>query len=334
MRTEHDELKALEQWLPHSVGEDENDDEENERTRQGLNNQLDPTLGQESPNGSPVPTLTDPMNRQLKAELERVWLQLNAAEGLLEREETVRQDEMRQRVYYRNANEKLATLLENYKAAVSTLHHPGEEEEWRNLSARIADPDAPEILGDERNLAEELEGEEDEDTAPPEVYYSSQDVEELQKEWQETYQQEIIELQCTMQSQLNAQAAKARAQPSLGTTVQHPIGMAEPTGPSRLSTNAPAFVPGQTLGMGMTFYNSTPRPDDHTQPAGLVSRMTERADPVNVYTTFEKPKSVFRAGYGDHRIANPVVRTGPEEHMQIPDEEEFDEGMIMAIKSL
>ncbi len=55
---------------------------------------------------------------------------------------------------------------------------------------------------------------------------------------------------------------------------------------------------------------------------------------MNVYNTFEKQKSVFRAGYGDHRIADPVVRTGPEEHTNIPEEEELDEGMITAIKSL
>ncbi len=62
--------------------------------------------------------------------------------------------------------------------------------------------------------------------------------------------------------------------------------------------------------------------------------MTEQADPVNVYATFEKPKSVFRAGYGDHRIADPVPRTGPEERKNIPEEEALDEGMISAVKSL
>ncbi len=55
---------------------------------------------------------------------------------------------------------------------------------------------------------------------------------------------------------------------------------------------------------------------------------------MNVYNTFEKLKSVFRAGYGDHRIADPVVRTGPEECTNIPEKEELDEGMITAIKSL
>ncbi len=53
-----------------------------------------------------------------------------------------------------------------------------------------------------------------------------------------------------------------------------------------------------------------------------------------MYTPFEKPKSIFRVGYGDHRIADPVVRTGPEERMNIPEEEELEEGMITAVKSL
>ncbi len=70
------------------------------------------------------------------------------------------------------------------------------------------------------------------------------------------------------------------------------------------------------------------------QQLGSVSRMTERVDPVNMYTTFEKPKSVFGAGYGDHRIADPMVRTGPEERTNIPEEEELDEDMIKAVKSL
>ncbi len=67
---------------------------------------------------------------------------------------------------------------------------------------------------------------------------------------------------------------------------------------------------------------------------GSVSRGTDRTDPVNVYTPFQKPKSVFRAGYGDHRIADPMIRTGPEEHTNIPEQEELEEGMISAVKSL
>ncbi len=55
---------------------------------------------------------------------------------------------------------------------------------------------------------------------------------------------------------------------------------------------------------------------------------------MNVYTPFEKPKSVFRAGYGDHRIADPVIRTGPEERTNIPEQEELEEGMISVVKSL
>ncbi len=83
-------------------------------------------------------------------------------------------------------------------------------------------------------------------------------MEELQQEWQETHQRELVELQRTMQSQLNVQATTVRAQTTLGTTVPNPTGGVVPMGQPRLSTNAPAFVPGQALGMGTTFYNSTP----------------------------------------------------------------------------
>ncbi len=55
---------------------------------------------------------------------------------------------------------------------------------------------------------------------------------------------------------------------------------------------------------------------------------------MNVYTPFQKPKSTIRAGYGDHRIADPVTRTVPEERTNIPEQQELEEGMITAIKSL
>ncbi len=57
LRAEHDELKTLEQQLLHTTVKNEVDDTENERTRQGLNQQL---LGQGLPTGSPAPTPTDP----------------------------------------------------------------------------------------------------------------------------------------------------------------------------------------------------------------------------------------------------------------------------------
>ncbi len=171
-------------------------------------------------------------------------------------------------------------MVKNYRVAMSTLHESTEEVEWQDPSAHIAnDPDGHGFLGDEQGFAEELEEENEVEhlgTAPPTVYYSMQDVEELHKEWQETHQQEIVRLQREMQSQLHAQSTRARVQQNLGTGTQNPIGEAVPMRQARLSTNAPVFIPGQGLGTGMMmFYNSTPRPDEHTQQLGSVSRTTD-----------------------------------------------------------
>ncbi len=71
---------------------------------------------------------------------------------------------------------------------------------------------------------------------------------------------------------------------------------------------APVFVSGQgPTGMGSTFYNSTPCVSDHTWQMGSISRSMDRTDPVDAYTPFQKQKSIMRAGYGDHRIADPMT---------------------------
>ncbi len=83
------------------------------------------------PTGSPTLTPTEPTNEQLKAELERLRSQwdsskqaLDKANQLLAEEETVRQAETREQIFYRNANEKLAMQLKNYKVAMGTLQQP------------------------------------------------------------------------------------------------------------------------------------------------------------------------------------------------------------------
>ncbi len=140
------------------------------------------------------------------------------------------------------------------------------------------------------------------------VYYSAQDVDELHQEWQETHQQELIDLQQCMQAQLNAQLAKSREQGNLGSTVQYPPAGVMPMGQLGLSMTSPVFVPRQgPTGIGATFYNLTPCTGDHTQQIGSVSRSMDRTEPVNVYGSFQKAKLVQRPGYGDHRIADPVV---------------------------
>ncbi len=95
------------------------------------------------------------------------------------------------------------------------------------------------------------------DLVPLDAFYSAQDVDEMQQEWQETHQRDLVELQRKMQSQLDAQ--KKRIQQNVGTTARTSTGGVLTTGQSRLSMSAPAFVPGHTLGVGTTFYNSTPR---------------------------------------------------------------------------
>ncbi len=172
--------------------------------------------------------------------------------------------ESRERIYYRNTSANLATQLKNYRVAMSRLHKSEETEQWQNPSARIADdPEIQRIEGDEQEFVEDYDGEDenrDENLGPvpPDVFYSTQDMQELHQEWQETHRQEMVELQRNMQSQLDAQAARARAQQNLGTTAQNSAEGEVPIGQPRLSMSAPVFVPGQALGMGMTFYNSTP----------------------------------------------------------------------------
>ncbi len=93
--------------------------------------------------------------------MEHVQLLLNAdrweidgMNELLAQEEGVRQEEMRQRILYRNENEKLMMQLENYKVVMSTLQEEDETEELQHPSARIADD--PETQG----LVVEEEGDE------------------------------------------------------------------------------------------------------------------------------------------------------------------------------
>ncbi len=95
-----------------------------------------------------------------------------------------------------------------------------------------------------------------------------------------------------MQPQLDAQAAKSRAQRNLGSMAQHPTTEALLTRQPGLSMNAPVFVPGQGPGMSTTFYNSTPHANDQTQQMGSVSRSMDGAEPVNVYTPFQKLKPI------------------------------------------
>ncbi len=223
--------------------------------------------------------------------------------------------------------------LKNYQSVLSTLQEHDEVEELPNPSAQIAnDPYEQEFVAEEEengneevNLVLRLET----------VYYLMQDVEELQKEWQETHQQEIFELRQCMQAQLTAQSAKSKGQGNLGGTVWYPAAGMMLTRQPGLLTSAPVFVPGQgPTGIGATFYNSTPRIGDHTQAMGSVSRSTDQADPVNVYSSFQKPEPMVRVSYGDHRIADPMTRSGPEQCMNLSEQEVTEEGMILAAKSL
>ncbi len=51
---------------------------------------------------------------------------LEVANQQLVDEESARQEEARERIRYRNANEKLEMLLHNYKSVLSTLHEQDE----------------------------------------------------------------------------------------------------------------------------------------------------------------------------------------------------------------
>ncbi len=86
--------------------------------------------------------------------------------------------------------------------------------------------------------------------------------------------------------------------------------------------------------MGATFYNLTPHVGDPTQQMGLDSRSTDRIEPVNVYGSFQQEKLAQCSGYRDHRIADPMARTGPEECMNLPEQEATDLGMIEVAKAL
>ncbi len=120
-------------------------------------------------------------------------------------------------------------------------------------------------------------------------------------------QQELLDVQQRMQTQLNAQLAQSRRQGNLGSAVYPPAG-AMPTGQPGLSAAAPTFVPGQgPVGMGTTFYNLMPHVGDHMQQMGLDSRSTDRTEPVNVYGSFQQEKSAQHSSYGDHRIADPMA---------------------------
>ncbi len=82
----------------------------------------------------------------------------------------------------------------------------------------------------------------------------------------------MLDLQRTMQMQLDAQAARSRAQRNLGSMAQHSAAEVMPMGQLGLSVTVPAFVPGPGLpGIGMTFYSLTPHNGDHTQQMGSVS---------------------------------------------------------------
>ncbi len=152
-------------------------------------------------------------------------------------------------------------LLENYKVAMSTLQVLNETEESQHPSAQtVKDLNIQEVVVNEEE-DDENDGEDERDKhilGPRAVFCSADDVDDLHKEWQATHQQEMIELQRNMHAQLNAQAAKSRAQQNLGSTAQYPATETTLTGQPGLSTNAPVFVPGQAMGMGTMFYNSTP----------------------------------------------------------------------------
>ncbi len=122
--------------------------------------------------------------------------------------EEARQEEARERIRYGKMNEKLAMRLDNFKSVLSTLQEQDEYAE--NPSARIAeDPWGREFM---------VKEEEENEAGNPlvlgcgTVYYSAQDVDEFQQEWQEMHQQELLDVQQCMQAQMNAQLARSRGQ--------------------------------------------------------------------------------------------------------------------------
>ncbi len=83
----------------------------------------------------------------------------------------VQQAETRERIFYRNTNQKLATQLKNYRVAMSTLHDPDETEEWQNPSAHIADD--PDVWGFIENEEEDENGEDNLGPVLPTLFYST-----------------------------------------------------------------------------------------------------------------------------------------------------------------
>ncbi len=132
LNVEQDELNACEQQMLNAVEELDGDDDD-ERTRQNLNDILakNPTNGQVSP--AKEPALPNPTNEQLQAKLDHMRTQwevdrqaLEEANQQLAEEEGARQEEARERIHYRNANEKLVTQLDNFKSVLSTLQERDE----------------------------------------------------------------------------------------------------------------------------------------------------------------------------------------------------------------
>ncbi len=148
---------------------------------------------------------------------------------------------------------------------------------------------------------------------PETVVYSAQDMHELQQEWQEMHQLELLDVQRWMQVQLDAQMARYWRQGNQSSAVYPPAG-AMPMGQPGLSVATPTFVPGQgPVDMHVALYNSTPRVSDQMQPMGLDSRSADRTESVNVYASFQQEKPSQHSSYGDHQIADPMARIGPEE---------------------
>ncbi len=127
------------------------------------------------------------------------WKQaLEEANQQLAEEKNARQGEARARVHYRNMNEKLEKQLDNYKSVLSTLQE--QDALTENPSARIAeDPRSQEteVNGEDENEVDGLRGSAVDPffLGPETVVYSAQDMHELEQEWQEMHQQELIDIQ-------------------------------------------------------------------------------------------------------------------------------------------
>ncbi len=105
---------------------------------------------------------------------------LEEANQQLAEGEDAQQEEARERIHYRNANEKLVTQLDNFKSMLSTLQE--QDELTENPNTRIAeDPRAQEVVVEEE---EEIEVEDPLVLGCSTVYYSTQGMQEFQQEWQ------------------------------------------------------------------------------------------------------------------------------------------------------